>query len=180
MFICLEQSARGNQDWKMMFLKSLMCAMLVLATPFATSQTNVFSRPTTFFIKEPNQTESSVIELEIRVIGGLNGQMVWLNEKGEKVCEAVLAAAGQKFFAKNLRCVFMQGEIPPGNTITNWGWGIIKHDISLDTLPDGTVIGVVTHLGDERQPNSKSKLSLQDIEKLYGKFPSWNLPKSSK
>ena len=163
-----------------MFTRFMLGAILTVITSTTLSQDNVFIRPTTFFIKEPNQTDYSVIELKIRIRGGLNGAMAWLNEKGEKVCEAVLAAEGQKFFAKNLRCVFVQGEIPPGNTITNWGWGIMKHDISLDTLPDGTIVGVITHLGDERQMTSERKLGLLDIEKLYGKFPHWNLPKSSK
>ena len=56
----------------------------------------------------------------------------------------------------------------------------MKHDISLDTLPDGTIVGVITHLGDERQLTSERKPSLLDIEKLYGKFTHWNLPESSK
>ena len=55
-------------------------------------------------------------------------------------------------------------------------FGVIRHALAQQPLPDGGTLGVFLHLGSESTGISETRVSDEKIRAMYGTFPDWKIP----
>lgn len=55
-------------------------------------------------------------------------------------------------------------------------FGVIRHALAQQPLPDGSILGVFLHLGSESTGISETRVSDEKIRAMYGAFPDWKIP----
>jgi hypothetical protein len=105
-----------------------------------------------------------------------DGAIIWvLNDKDEELCKGSLGSKGRFFTLKQLKCLFSPHTYEEVVLVNKRKFGVVNHYVGTIEAPSG-LVGIIFHMGSEQGRVSTIKVSLKDINELYGKFPNWILP----
>jgi hypothetical protein len=94
----------------------------------------------------------------------------------KQVCAGKLATKGRDWVLNDMQCYGGKIVVKQIVLTERFKFGVIRHALAQQTLPDGNIVGVFLHLGSESTGISETRVSDEKIRAMYGAFPDWKIP----
>jgi hypothetical protein len=99
-----------------------------------------------------------------------------LDAQRQPVCTGKLATKGRDWVLNDMQCDGGKLVVKQMVLAERFKFGVIRHALAKQTLPDGNILGIFLHLGSESTGISETRVSDEKIRNMYGEFPDWKVP----
>jgi hypothetical protein len=94
----------------------------------------------------------------------------------KQVCAGKLSTKGRDWVLNDMQCYGGAMAVKQIVLTERFKFGVIRHALAQQPLPDGSTLGVFLHLGSESTGISETRVSDEKIKAMYGAFPDWKIP----
>ncbi|MDZ7919338.1 hypothetical protein [Rhodoferax sp.] len=125
------------------------------------------------------QTDAKTGVISLRLVNIMTADLATFEMRDaqrQPVCAGKLTTKGRDWVLNDVQCDEGKLVLKQMVLTERFKFGVIRHALAKQTLPDGNIIGVFLHLGSESTGISETRVSDEKIKALYGEFPDWKTP----